>query len=358
MEQSKFNLQQSIDGYINLIKSQGSITNSDAAELSAHLYDATEALQKQNLSEEEAFLIACKRLGKESDIAEEYSKVNPSINTNKIWAYLFIGVNLLAFLPKLAFMFISAFYFAIHRQFQATITSAWIVICFNLLLVYLIWYIVSKKNKISGYIEKQVNHNAIRFVSICFVPFILFFLGNLQFHISGLQVLLGINFPIREFHNRFVEFSFYLVIFSIVGGILSLIFTINKRENFRIEALFNKPSTLFLLTFGVLIEMLAASTRVLPTGNILYSALIFGIVYLTATYFITYYNKQGNINKYLTIFSMFGIVMEIGVGINADLYRGNTYNTVYFVSALIICILLGRLLGLKYAKNEFLEITA
>lgn len=66
MGSSNFNLEQLISDYIDRIRIQGSITGSDAEELTNHLYDATEALNKQGLSEEEAFIIACKRLGTEA----------------------------------------------------------------------------------------------------------------------------------------------------------------------------------------------------------------------------------------------------------------------------------------------------
>ena len=66
MGSSNFNLEQSINNYISLIQNQGSLTGSDVAELTAHLHDATDALKQRGLSEEEAFTIACKRLGNET----------------------------------------------------------------------------------------------------------------------------------------------------------------------------------------------------------------------------------------------------------------------------------------------------
>ncbi len=173
MGSSNFNLQQSINNYINLIRSQGSITGSDAAELTAHLFDATDALQSQGLSEEEAFTIACKRLGNEAVLTEEYSKVNTTVKTNKVWAYLFIGFNLLYALPSLFFSAVALLYLLVYRNFSTSITSVFIITSFHLLFSASIWYIVKQKRQISHFIEKQVELNTFRFVCLSFIPLFL-----------------------------------------------------------------------------------------------------------------------------------------------------------------------------------------
>jgi glucose uptake protein GlcU len=149
-----------------------------------------------------------------------------------------------------------------------------------------------------------------------------------------------------------------LAAFSIVGGLLGLIFSINKTEVLTFNTLFEKPSIAFLISFGIFVELLAASTRVLVKNMIFISTLLFGLVYLGASFLITYYNKQGNNKRYLFLFSLFGIIVETVVGIYADLDRGTTYYTIYFVAAILIGIVSGRLLGIKkggffYAGPQF-----
>ncbi len=124
MEHSTFSLKQSVDNYIDSVKNQGSITNSDAAELSAHLYDATDSLTKFGLSEEEAFIIACRRLGNEDVLAEEYSKVNPSVKMNRIWAYMIIGFNLWYSLPSLFLLCVGIIYLAVFRIYESLTEGA------------------------------------------------------------------------------------------------------------------------------------------------------------------------------------------------------------------------------------------
>jgi hypothetical protein len=165
MESANFNLQQSIDDYIRQISNQGGITSSDAKELSTHLYDETEDLQKHGLSEEEGFFIACKRLGNKELLTQEYSKVNTSVNTNKIWAYLFIGFNLLYTLPSLILIGIVLLYREVYQHFQDSGVSALIITTFHLLFISFIWLIIKNKNLISDFIKKQVNTNAILFYS-------------------------------------------------------------------------------------------------------------------------------------------------------------------------------------------------
>ncbi|MFD2160790.1 permease prefix domain 1-containing protein [Paradesertivirga mongoliensis] len=184
MEPSTFNLKQSVDNYIGFIKNQGSITNSDAAELSAHLYDATDSLINRGLSEEEAFIIACKRLGNEDVLTQEYSKVNASVKMNGIWAYLIIGFNLCYSLPSLFLLCVGMFYLTVYTIYSSSIESTLIVTIFHLLVTFFVFYIARKKNEISQFIEKQVQYNTLRIVCLSFIPF---FLPLLLILIPGLR---------------------------------------------------------------------------------------------------------------------------------------------------------------------------
>ena len=352
MGSSNFNLRQSINNYIDLIRSQGSITGSDAAELTAHLFDATDALRKQGLSEEEAFTIACKRLGNEAVLTEEYSKVNTSVKTNKIWAYLFIGFNLLYALPSLSFTAIAAFYLLVYKNFSTSITSVFIITTFHLLFSAFVWYIVKNKRKISHFIEKQVELNTLRFVCLSFIPL---FMNVIPFGaFSKLERSWALKYPVHVFNSSIIEFSFYVAVMSMIAGVLSLVFSINKTENLTLKTLFQKPSVLLLLSFGVVVELFAASTRALHIQNLIGSAVVFGLVYIAASFLITIYNNKSSVNRYLMIAMFFGLLMEIAVGIYADLDRGNTYFTVYFVSAMLLGIGLGRYLGVKLQNRNLL----
>ncbi len=353
MGSSNFNLEQSINNYISLIQNQGSLTGSDVAELTAHLYDATDALKQRGLSEEEAFTIACKRLGNEAVLTDEYSKVNTSVKTNKIWAYLFIGFNLFYAVPSLAFTAIAAFYLLVHKNFGTTGKSTFVVTTFHLLFSVLVWYIVKNKRKISYFIEKQVEANPIRIVCMSFIPLLTSAIPVRTF--NRMEQAMALRYPVYEFDSSFSEFSFYVAIMSIIAGVLSLIFSINRTENLSLRTLFENPSMLFLLLLGVVIEIFAASTRAIHIESILGSAMVFGLVYMSASFLIAFYNKKSSINRYLIIAMFFGLLMEITVGINADRSRGDTYYTVHFVSAMLLGIGLGRYLGIRMRDETILS---
>jgi hypothetical protein len=353
MGSSNFNLQQSINNYISLIQNQGSLTGSDVAELTAHLYDATDALKQHGLSEEEAFTIACKRLGNEEILTDEYSKVNTSVKTNKIWAYLFIGFNLFYAVQSLAFTAIAAFYLLVHKNSGTTNKSAFVVTTFHLLFTVLVWYIVKNKRKISYFIEKQVEANPIRIVCMSFIPFLINAIPVRTFNRT--EQAMALRYPVYEFDSSFSEFSFYVAIMSMMAGVLSLVFSISRTETLSLKTLFERPSVLFLLLLGVVTELLAASTRAIRIESISGSALVFGLVYLSASFLISVYNKKSSINRYLLIAMFFGLFMEITVGIDADKSRGDTYYTLYFVTAMLLGSGLGRYLGIRLRDENKLS---
>lgn len=51
----------------------------------------------------------------------------------------------------------------------------------------------------------------------------------------------------------------------------------------------------------------------------------------------------------------FGLFIEITVGIEADKSRGDTYYTVYWVSAMLLGIGLGRYLGIRLRDENMLS---
>ncbi len=59
-----FNIQKQIDSWESKIKTDPSITESDAEELKIHLLDLIETLKDTGLDDQEAFLVASKRMGK------------------------------------------------------------------------------------------------------------------------------------------------------------------------------------------------------------------------------------------------------------------------------------------------------
>ena len=341
MGSTDFNLEQSIANHVQLIKGQGSTTSSDEAELTAHLHDACEDLLRNGLSEEEAFIIARRRLGDMEVLTEEYGKVNTTVNTNKVWAYLLIGASLIPVAWQLLTFGGGYFYLTIYKYFGTSAVTVISATVFNVLLIGLVWYSVKRKQNIARYLEDQVAKSPIQTVLLSLVPLVVIALvpSRIKSEISS-----ATNYPVYMFQSDIAGFSLYLLMFSLAAGFLSLVFSLKSSKHISLKSLFVKPSTIFLLSFGLLIELLAASTRGIHIESILGRGFIFGLVYLAASFLIAYYNHKESL-RYLLVFSLIGFVLEVSVGVAADIARGDTIFTAYFASGLVLGVLAGAALG-------------
>ncbi|MFC1764231.1 hypothetical protein ACFL6U_19425 [Planctomycetota bacterium] len=72
-----FDLEEHISHWRDNLMQKQSFHHQDLCELEEHLREAVTQLSNQGLATEEAFIIACRRLGDSQDLALEFSKVNP-----------------------------------------------------------------------------------------------------------------------------------------------------------------------------------------------------------------------------------------------------------------------------------------
>jgi hypothetical protein len=351
MAATPFNIGQSVNNYIAQVNGQGSLTASDVLELTTHLYDAVDDLKRHGLSEEEAFIIACKRLGSEYVLHEEYSKVNATLNTNKVWVYMIVGFNLLFSAYSMMLLGLMLVYFVVARFYTTNSdVSSVLVTCLNICACIGIWYAIKQKDRISKFIETAVQNNALRSVVVSFILLGGYFMAHLLTRPMHEFGKFELYFGAKSFNNGLVEFSFYLIRLCIVAGAFSVAFGVDKPGKVTLRSLFEKPSTLFLVLFGLLVEFTAASTRVVFSNNIMGSAVLFGLVYFAATFCISFYNKQTSIKQILR-FAVFGLSMESIFGTMADVERGNTHFVIYFMSATLICIFIGKVIGTRLGKR-------
>jgi hypothetical protein len=111
-----FNCNEQIDKWIKSLLLEGSFTESDGEELKSHLYDSMDELKKKGLDEEEAFLIAKKRLGSSEDWRYDFEMINRGIIQMRrsviilsgILAY-FLIYYIVLFTSKLLFLFSTYF---------------------------------------------------------------------------------------------------------------------------------------------------------------------------------------------------------------------------------------------------------
>jgi hypothetical protein len=69
----------------------GTLTEDDVLELELHVRDTVQELSERGLSQEEALLVALRRIGDPSVLAVEYQKVNPGLAWARRWYWMTAG---------------------------------------------------------------------------------------------------------------------------------------------------------------------------------------------------------------------------------------------------------------------------
>lgn len=88
----EFNLQDQINNWVGHLKSEPSITESDSEELKSHLLDLIDELKKTGLDNEEAFLVASKRMGTIFELEADYEEVNKPLIQMRRSLFILAGV--------------------------------------------------------------------------------------------------------------------------------------------------------------------------------------------------------------------------------------------------------------------------
>lgn len=84
-------LDQLIAAWKNSVARAGTLTSDDISELERHLRDSIGDLELRGLNQEEAFLVARRRIGDTSEVASEYEKVNPGQAWSRRWFWMAAG---------------------------------------------------------------------------------------------------------------------------------------------------------------------------------------------------------------------------------------------------------------------------
>ncbi|WP_028297876.1 permease prefix domain 1-containing protein [Olivibacter sitiensis] len=347
MEKPQFDLQQAISRSIQDLYEQGTITNSDRHELQAHLEDSAEGLITTGLSEEEAFLIAQKRLGRPELLNEEYAKVNHNLRTDKTWALLLAGFAAISTFIALISYSGSIYYYLLERFGLSNYT--WPVVAFLCLQSTLFLFIALKKREVSNFLRDQVEMNPLRSIVFSFTLLAL---------VKGMQIAVlrylpkSFSYPASTIYgfqgDKLIEFATYVSLFCLFVSLLSIFFSLRSPTKGTWRAAFEKPSIAFLMLFGIGTACFAASTRslsgLLPVPM---HFTLFGLVYLMGAALISYYNENSKLH--LFFFGIFGFCAELGVGVVADIDRaqrgiGQIY-TPFFILSLIVGLMAGWYMG-------------
>lgn len=79
--QTRFDLNVAVENWRNELTAQPALTTDARRELETHLHDTIAELRQRGLNEEESFWLACHRLGRLQQLAQELEKADPG----KIW---------------------------------------------------------------------------------------------------------------------------------------------------------------------------------------------------------------------------------------------------------------------------------
>jgi hypothetical protein len=217
---TEFNLVENVKKWTLVLTKKNNLTKTNVVELENHLYDSIEDLKSRGLNEEEAFIIAKKRIGKIDDIWLEFEKVNTGFSFfNKIVPYL------KGALVCIAFMVLSKLFLVVTlllsqwlgvNEIMFVVISLTLLVIIPILLFSKLFYNF-KHGK--PFLRKLTNIN-ILVVFIIMASFI-------NTRLISQVVLPGININTSEvvdFYTMEMSFAIYKMFSGLVLLIASLIF--------------------------------------------------------------------------------------------------------------------------------------
>jgi len=349
---TSFNIEQAVEKYIATIASEGNLFPDDVKELAGHLIDSVTMLTTQGLSEEEAFMVAMKRLGTQQQLVKEYEKVNPTMKVNRIWVHFIFGFAALTGLWGLGKALLVFVYGSTLRNGDVSQLSLLLVAAVHLALCFAIGLMIYHKRAIAAFLQRKLQRRPL--LMLVNAALLMTVAASAQNAVE-LNTQKDIHFiALYEFRNPYVEFTFYLLLFMLFIGLVSMFFTVKNPESATLKRVFNRPSIWFLLVTGFATELLAASTRILPPHNAaLIAGLYFGAIYFIGAFAISYYNRA-EVFKYLCWYGILGLALEVSFGIYTDLSRmndGYPIMTPYFAFGLLAG-LVGGYVGGRYFFHQ------
>jgi hypothetical protein len=152
-----FILEKKIEIWIRMLKSEPSVTEKDTEELKTHLLDLIDQLKEKGLDDEEAFLVASKRMGTLSELGNDFLEANnPILQIRR--SVLILGGVLVYFL---LFHFIESssklmLIVSIYGGLDAFTGSQWVyryMIGWHLIVILFVVSIYFFENKVINFIE-------------------------------------------------------------------------------------------------------------------------------------------------------------------------------------------------------------
>lgn len=340
---NQFQLELAIDSYLQQLQSKGNYTQDDIMELKNHLQENADELTKKQLSEEEAFIIAQRRLGKEEELNNEYKKINGTIFYNRD---LFVAV-----LSIYTYLLFSYLYTISQNGLQYLALSTgkniylWGIVSYviQIVIVGSFIYLIFNNRK---YLNKTGNLFSIspaNFAAILIILIVTLYFIDLYFQKTASRHLSADG--IRERYYQFtINGEFYSLIRIILGSvilisILAAFVTSYKKVKF-LDNISNNAGYIALFCLGFFWDGIAASARMLNGifhNNMLVSSIGFGIIWFFGMLIFNFHLKKNIIARNL-VFISFGFIMEFAAGMwmNPHLRNGLPVS-IYFIGLIVGC---------------------
>lgn len=191
-----FQLEKSLMDWKKKLSASNSLTSSDIEELESHLLDEIDSLKKKTLTEEEAFYVACSRIGSVDLLTSEYSIVNSNFLWIKKFLWLLSGYLIISFSEKLITtlsIFITTTFFKRIELHAHELT--YISFAVNLLLSIVILCILFLP-RIRGiaYFQSKFNYLLVYKKWLLVVVFIIFiFMNTIGFSFINLPIMRNVG---------------------------------------------------------------------------------------------------------------------------------------------------------------------
>lgn len=190
------------------------------------------------------------RLGTQQQLVTEYAKVNPSLKVNRIWVYFIFGFAGLTGLWGLGRALLMGTYAVALKDGEVTLFSSFLVAALQVALCAAIGLLIYHKRATAAYLQRKLQRRPL--LMMVNAAFLMMAATSANKAVTFNSQFVNV-FPIAryEFRNPYVEFTFYLLLFMLFIGVVSMFFTIRKPENASLKHLFNRPTIPFLLIAGL-----------------------------------------------------------------------------------------------------------
>jgi hypothetical protein len=242
---SKFDLNQAMSGWRDSFAITTSIASNDLRELETHLTDSISKLQRAGLTEEDAFVIASRRLGNPTALANEFRSIDPHTIwvTRAIWILLSIQIFKLGNFLISIFGGVAQMAVAIYIRAQQgygnektqMLVSTWVSLWFSTIaawiifpvILYILWRGISRKRINLHTLLMQARQRIWKVgITLCLVPIFLQILSLLvRFQVNRLT-----SSPASTFHLKYISPMMGLVLVNMLLIPFAIIWLLNRKE--------------------------------------------------------------------------------------------------------------------------------